>query len=146
MNKNWVFGAALVLVVLAIGGWFLLSSNKPLPQAPVQEVVSEPQAQTSTPEADLQEVLEIVVDGDEYSFSPPKLTLQKGQKVRLVFNNKGSLPHNLTIDKLNLATKTVGREQSDTLEFTPDQEGVFEIYCSIGNHKASGMVGEVSVE
>ena len=34
----------------------------------------------------------------------------------------------------------------EVLEFTADKAGSFEYYCSVGEHKAMGMVGTLKVE
>lgn len=99
-----------------------------------------PSATNTTP------VREIEVSGNEYSFSPASITVQKGEKVRIIFTNKGALPHNLVIDELGISTKTVVSGQSDSIEFVAESGVSLNFYCSIGNHKNLGMQGEIKVE
>ena len=88
---------------------------------------------------------EIVVEGSNYKFSPSNFTVKKGEKLRILFKNKGGM-HDVRIDSLNIATATISDGQEDFVEFTPDKTGAYEYYCSIGNHKMMGMVGTMSVE
>lgn len=88
---------------------------------------------------------EIVVEGSNYAFSPSTVTVKKGEKVRILFKNKGGM-HDFRIDALNIATAIVQDGQEDFVEFTPDKIGTYEYSCSIGNHKAMGMKGTMTVE
>lgn len=88
---------------------------------------------------------EIVVVGSNYTFSPNKITIKKGEKTRIVFKNSDGT-HDFRIDELNIAIPTIGSGAEDFVEFTPDKTGSFEFYCSIGNHRAMGMKGTIVVE
>ena len=70
---------------------------------------------------------------------------EKKEKVKLTFVNKGKLPHNLAIDELSVLTDTIPAGKSTMTEFTANQTGSFTAYCSVGNHRALGMEGEVEV-
>jgi plastocyanin len=109
-----------------------------------------PSAATPTPLAeekgeDIPEK-EITIQANEYSFFPNSFTVQKGQKVKLTFKNMGATAHNLVIDELDVATKTIGTGQSDIVEFVPDKEGTFTFYCKVGGHRDLGMEGEIEVK
>lgn len=54
--------------------------------------------------------------------------------------------HDFVIDELNVKTKIVKDGESETVEFTPDQTGTFEFYCSVGQHRQMGMKGTLIVE
>lgn len=88
----------------------------------------------------------IAVSGDEYSFSPSSITVNKGEKVKVVFTNVGQNRHNWVIGGLNLSTRAIGSNETDTLEFTADATGSYEIFCSIAGHKEAGMVGSLTVK
>ncbi len=88
----------------------------------------------------------IAITGDEYSFSPSSLTVNKGEKVKIVFTNIGQNRHNWVIGGLNLSTRAIGGGESDTLEFTAEASGIYEVFCSIAGHKEAGMVGSLTVE
>jgi len=92
------------------------------------------------------EVKEVLVEGQEYSYSPSAIAVKKGEKVLLTFKNTGKLAHNLTIDSLGVTTRTIPGGQSDSVEFTAGESGTFSFFCSIGNHKSMGMEGEMKVE
>ncbi len=54
--------------------------------------------------------------------------------------------HDLVIDEFNARTAQLQTGQSEIIEFVADQSGEFEYYCSIGSHRAMGMVGKLIVE
>lgn len=94
----------------------------------------------------MSEVRQIKVSGGDFSFTPSTLSVKSGEKVRIIFQNRGKFPHNLTIDKLGVATKTISPGQTDSLELTADQTGSFVMYCSVDAHRQKGMEGTVQVQ
>lgn len=149
MSRNTTIGLVVVILLILLG-WYFIQSQKGVglypATTPKTDVVQPTENPTATSEAQPEAIKEIMVEGSEFKFSPASLTLKVGEKVRIIFQNKGSLPHNLTIDQLGVATKTIGSGAKDTIEFTATKDGTFTMYCSVGNHRARGMEGPVSVQ
>lgn len=146
-SKNLWIGIGVLIAVVLIGGYLLVGRGK---TSNLQTPTPTPKAQaldSQTPAFEVSgEIQEIQVEGNEYSFTPKSLTLAKGDKVMLTFNNTGRLPHNFTIDELGVATKTISGGETDSIEFTVTKSGTFESYCGVGGHRSLGMEGEVKVE
>jgi plastocyanin len=88
---------------------------------------------------------EVVVNGSNFQFSPTAITVKKGEKTRILFKNTGGM-HDFVVDELNIRTAVIGSNTEDFVEFTPDKTGSFEFYCSVGNHRAMGMKGTITVQ
>lgn len=155
-NKGiWIIVGIFVATIL-IAGYFLVGPGKPSPRTTPQPLtkVDENFQTFAPPGSEVEEeasnkadiAREVKVKGNEFSFSPQTLTVNKGEKIRMTFENKGSLSHDLTIDELGVSTATVIVGQEDTIEFTVEDVGTYTFYCSIGNHKELGMEGELIVE
>lgn len=95
--------------------------------------------------AEKEAIREIAVTARSFSFSPATITVKKGETVRLTLKNTGGL-HDLRIDEFKAATKQLQAGEEETIEFIADKTGTFEYYCSVGNHRAMGMVGKLIVE
>lgn len=146
MNRRLLLGSVGILIGIAVVAVLMVNgAKKPATSTASPNTQSSPQKEVSTPEAN-SVVKEITVTGNEYSYSPNSLTLQKGEQIKLSFKNAGNLPHNLLIDELGVATKTVKGGDSDTVTFTADKSGTFKFYCSVGNHRAQGMEGMTTVK
>ncbi|HEY4528544.1 MAG TPA: cupredoxin domain-containing protein [Candidatus Paceibacterota bacterium] len=100
------------------------------------------QVATSTP---TQNVKEFVVVGKNFSFSPTKIEVNKGDIVHITFKNEGG-NHDLVVDGYNIRTKVLPSGQSETIEFVADKSGSFEYYCSVGTHRQMGMKGTLMVK
>lgn len=150
MSRNLVI-TLVVVVVLVVIGWYLMNRSQktavtPSPEAtPMASNSASPKASASD-SAMMGKMTELKVSGGDFSFTPSNLSVKAGEKVMITFQNNGKFPHNLTIDKLGIATKTIGPGQSDTVEFTPDQKGTFAIYCSVDAHRQKGMEGTIQVQ
>uniref|UniRef100_A0A831Z2D1 EfeO-type cupredoxin-like domain-containing protein n=1 Tax=candidate division WWE3 bacterium TaxID=2053526 RepID=A0A831Z2D1_UNCKA len=91
-------------------------------------------------------VTEVKIAGDEYSFTPATITVEKGKTVRLTFKNTGNVSHTWTIDELNADSGLVSPGASKTVEFDAGKAGTYKIYCAVPGHEESGMVGTLEVE
>lgn len=90
------------------------------------------------------EVITYTVTGGNFYFEPQTLTANKGDKIKIVFNNVEGT-HDWVLDEFQAETDIIQTGQTAIVEFTADESGIFEYYCSIGNHKAMGMVGTLIV-
>ena len=139
-----VFVGAVLLVFLLLRGGYQAPTTQQVP-APgatgVEEMVVTPDAEETAGE-----VREITVSGSEYSFSPSSITVGEGERIRLTFKNTGNLPHNLTVEGLGIATRTISGGATNTVEFVVEESGTYTTFCSVGNHRSLGMEGELSVE
>lgn len=135
MNK--IILIIVIVLVVIIGGYFLS-----LTSTPTTTEVGAPEGQG----ASALEVKEITVVGTEFAFSPSLITVQAGEKVKLIFKNEGRASHNLVIEGLEVSTKTIGGGQTDTVEFTAPASGTFTFFCSIPGHRSSGMEGSLKIE
>ncbi|KKS22075.1 MAG: Plastocyanin, partial [Candidatus Roizmanbacteria bacterium GW2011_GWC2_41_7] len=54
--------------------------------------------------------------------------------------------HDFNLDEFNVDGTVVKEGESTMVEFVADQAGDFEYYCSVGQHRANGMVGTLTVE
>jgi plastocyanin len=90
-------------------------------------------------------VKEFTVSGSNFKFEPASLKVNKGDKVKITFKNTGGF-HDFVIDELDVATKQIQSGQEEVVEFTADEVGMFEYYCSVGNHRAQGMKGTLTVQ
>lgn len=88
---------------------------------------------------------EIIVEGSNYSFTPNKITVKKGEKTRVVFKNKDGI-HDFRVDELGIMTAAVRSGEEDFVEFTPQKTGQFEFYCSVDGHRQMGMIGTLVVQ
>ena len=150
-SKKGLLIVVVLVVVLGLGGYLVLSGQKKTQENSSPEVTEGQEGFAATSE-DLQKsgvsesAIEVSVEGNEYSFSPESLSLNKGERVRLTFKNTGKLPHNLTIEGLGISSKTISGGASDTIEFTATEAGIFNFYCSVGNHRGLGMEGSLEVK
>ena len=96
----------------------------------------------------------VVVEGDEYSFKPGKITVRAATgsagnvPVRFELRNVGSLPHDINVrrgDEELGGVKAVGGDKTSRgeVKLAP---GDYEIYCSIGDHADLGMTGDLKIE
>ena len=89
--------------------------------------------------------VEIKVTARRFEFDPPKITVQKGQPVRLVITAE-DVEHGFAIKEFNVDVK-IKAKQTRIVEFTPDRSGRFRFYCSVycgDGHEE--MLGELVVE
>ena len=144
MRNIWI----AVAVILIAGGvlWIAAKSKENTPTA--QVVNSTPQESaapivTASPSAAMKE---INVKGSEFAFEPASITLTQGEKVKVTFDNIGKFPHNLVISDLNVATKTIQPNETDTIEFTTDKSGTFNMVCTVDAHEQKGMKGTLIIQ
>jgi len=97
------------------------------------------------PQADSGASVEITVNAKEFVFDPKDVTVRVGQKVTFVFENKGIITHNLTIEGLGIQSKTIHPKESDRVTFTPEKAGEYRIRCMVPGHMEAGMVGTLTV-
>jgi plastocyanin len=144
MNKTYVLVLVLVLVVL--GGWyFIIGKQVEAPKAVSDEESRVVQGNSVIDTTVKGEVREFVVSGQNFSFTPSVITVKKGDKVKITFNNTQGF-HDFKIDEYGVASKQSKSPTAEVLEFTADKAGSFEYYCSVGSHRAMGMKGTLKVE
>lgn len=145
---------ALVLAIIIIGGGgYLLIQNKETSHTDEQnhmeeggsyEDVMEKKDGDAMMEASAADVT-FDLTGKNFSFSEKEIRVKKGQKVTVNFTSESGF-HDWIVDEFNAATDRVNSGGSSSVTFVADQEGEFEYYCSVGSHRALGMVGTLIVE
>lgn len=91
------------------------------------------------------EVKVVKIEAGSFYYNPKEIRVKKGQKVRIELTGKDMM-HDFMIDELNVKSERVTPGQTVTVEFTADQAGEFEYYCSVGQHRTQGQVGTLIVE
>lgn len=82
--------------------------------------------------------------GTELLFDPVQVAVRAGVDVRLTFENRSTVPHNLTFEApINAGTSTVvAAGASETLTFTAPDPGQYPFICTLH----PGMDGTLIVE
>lgn len=120
----------VIAIVVIIGGLYYANNNKPEPT----ETTKSASSASDT----------IIIEGGMFYFEPNEIRVKKGETVKITFNNKGGL-HDFVLEKFNVRTKVIKAGEAEVIEFTPNELGEFEFYCSVGNHRQQGMVGKLIV-
>lgn len=105
----------------------------------VPEGYNQPVTDTAAP------VKSFTVSGQNFSFTPNAITVNKGDHVKITFTNAGGF-HNLRLDEFKVSTDTIKTGESQTIDFIADQAGTFQYYCSVGTHRQMGMWGTLTVK
>lgn len=134
---------AALLAISACGGGASPSST---PAAPPRTNPSptDSAASTSAPSGEIVEITVGTDTGADLKFDPAEVTVQAGADIRVTFENRASVPHNLTFQgPPNVATATiVAAGASETLEFMAPDAGEYAFVCTIH----PGMGGTLVVE
>ena len=88
----------------------------------------------------------VMVGEVEYKIELPKTTFAPG-KYTFEVENKGTIPHNLTITGPGIskeATPDISAGSSSSVSVKLER-GTYDFYCSIPGHKAQGMDQKVTV-
>ncbi len=90
------------------------------------------------------EIKQIEISSSNFKFEPEGFAVNVGDTVTVSINNKEGF-HDFTIDELDVKSKTLQAGESDQITFVASKKGTFQFYCSIGQHRAMGMVGVIQV-
>lgn len=101
--------------------------------SPAEEPAVDPNAQV------------FVVKGVNYGYDVKEIRVKKGDTVTIQFESTDGF-HDLKIDEFNAATQKVQPGTPTSVTFVADEAGTFEYYCSVGEHRAHGMIGNLIVE
>lgn len=137
--KIQTMGIIIVLILLGVLAIMFFQKQ------PVQQMVTEPFPSPMVSVEPTPVVMTFSVEGTPYSFTPDEIKVKRGDLVRIEFTSVNGL-HDWVIDEYNARTAQLNTGQSETIEFIADKTGTFEYYCSVGNHRQMGMVGNLIVE
>lgn len=160
MNKTVMIAVGLVAVVAIVGaGAFFMMKKGSTPKTAVgsettpavmqESPTSVPQTSPATDEGSMQtntaNTKKFTVEGSNFKFVPATLKVKKGDNVEITFKNTGGT-HDFMIDEFSVATNKIADGEEETVTFVADKTGKFNYYCSVGNHRAMGMQGVLTVE
>ncbi len=153
---------AIVVLVLIVLGFWVWGMNGKQTQAPsvssTTETTPAPSAGTpATTDSNTSAnanvnvsigttpVKEFTVTGQNFSFTPSTITVNKGDKVKITFKNTSGF-HDFKIDEFGVAAPQAKSPNTSVLEFTANKTGSFQYYCSVGSHRSMGMWGTLTVK
>ncbi|MSU44772.1 hypothetical protein EXS45_01140 [Candidatus Nomurabacteria bacterium] len=144
--KNIYITIVVVIITSIVGAVFIFGKGKNV-EAPVGEIQQEIPKSPSTTKNIITTpaIKEFIVSGKNFSFTPTLLTVSKGDRVKIIFQNSAGF-HDFVIDEYWVATKQAQSPTTEVLEFTADKVGSFEYYCSVGSHRKMGMKGTLIVQ
>ncbi|MBV9210067.1 MAG: cupredoxin domain-containing protein [Acidobacteria bacterium] len=79
--------------------------------------------------AEQQPVVEIHITAKKFSFVPQTITVQKGQRVKLIVTS-ADVEHGFAVKELRIHER-IEAGQTKSIIFTPEEVGRFRIYCSV---------------
>ena len=86
------------------------------------------------------------ISGVNFAFDVEEMRVKKGDTVTVNFTSESGF-HDWVVDEFDAATAQVkDGEGTTSVTFVADQTGEFEYYCSVGQHRAQGMIGTLIVE
>ncbi len=85
------------------------------------------------------------IKGINYGFDVKEIKVKKGDTVTIQFESTDGF-HDWKVDAFEAATERVQPGTPTSVTFVADEAGTFEYYCSVGQHRAHGMVGKLIVE
>lgn len=158
MDKKILLGGIILVLLIAGGAYFMFgkASDGDSMMTEIQEMSGNNSGETdnntqtqmtdnSSTEGQMVDGVRVfTVNGSNFKFEPGVMNVKKGDKVKVVFKNTDGF-HDLVIETYNLRTKQIGGGTEDSFEFTADQTGSFEFYCSVGQHRQMGMKGTLVV-
>jgi nitrite reductase (NO-forming) len=131
-------GAVALIGIAALA--FACAPSVMTPAAPA----TGPTRPAATPAPVQRSRADVRLTATEFAFSQPTLQVEPGQPVHLTLDNRGSIEHNLHVDGSS-ATLDARAGQSVAADFSFDQPGEFNFFCSIPGHKEAGMQGKLIV-
>lgn len=139
-NKTiWII---IVILVVAIGGYFLFSGGY---QAPSPDLAQDEISNKETSEQTEAEVKEFNITAKKWEFDPGTITVNKGDTVKLHIKSI-DVSHGFGLSAFGINEQLDPGETVD-IEFTADKTGTFTFACSVfcgSGH--SGMKGQLIVE
>ena len=91
------------------------------------------------------ENLALAADPSALKFDKSELTAPAG-KVTITLDNPADIPHNVVIDAPGAKPgDTVGKGQ-ESVASADLKAGEYAYFCAVGNHRAAGMEGKLTVE
>ncbi len=150
-KKNIVLPAIAVVAIIVGGFLFMSKTNKntDIPSSldtPISATPDESmQESTGSANATSGNIRQFTIEGNNFAFDTKTITVNKGDVVKIILNNTEGR-HDLVIDEFNVSTQVLTAGQTDEVQFIADTAGSFEYYCSIEDHRAMGMVGQLIVK
>ena len=149
----------IIIVILLGGGWYFYNQSNTAGSQYADAMMEENHESDTMMEEDgammekdggamMEEGVNSVsfdVTGNNFAFSQTEIRVKKGDKVTINFTSTGGF-HDWVVDQFFAATDRVNEGGSSSVTFVADETGSFEYYCSVGNHRAQGMVGTLIVE
>lgn len=91
------------------------------------------------------EQVTIDMTGSNYEYDVEEIRVQEGDTVTVNFTSSEGF-HDFVVDAFDAQTERVNVGEQTSVTFVADTAGTYEYYCSVGNHRAQGMVGTLIVE
>jgi plastocyanin len=145
MRRTAVLAAVAALVFAACGGNDEPAAT-PAPTEAATEAPTEAPTQAAAEDSGGNSTLKIAADpGGAKAFTETELTADAG-KVTIEFANESQLPHAVEIEGNGVEEETETVTGADAPPITVDlKPGVYTFYCPVGDHRAEGMEGKLTV-
>lgn len=85
------------------------------------------------------------IDSFSFGYSETEIRVKKGDTVTINLTNSDGF-HDWVVDEFSVATDKIKKGEKTSVTFVASEAGTFEYYCSVGSHRAQGMVGKLIVE
>lgn len=156
MNNKKFFAIAIVVVLVLIIGVFALQLIYKKAQPNMYEgtdALNESDVLKMLPEVaslEPENVNNIIVEANQFTFSPSQITVFSGETVRITLRNLGTVRHNLELECPGLEIKTRFLEpgEEDSIEFTANWESGTrcDYYCTVPGYREQGMEGSLIIQ
>lgn len=159
-NSNMkVMGGILLLIIVLVGGFiYMRSRDVKEVESQSSEMVQEDMAQQGSgveagADTEMKETTEsastdmqtITVEAGGFYYKPNVIKAKVGEKIKIVMTSKDMM-HDFVIDELGVKLPITKSGETKEVEFTASKAGTFEFYCSVGQHRKNGQVGQLIVE
>lgn len=145
-KMNMPLMAAGTVIALILLGLFVFRASQEGKNVPESVKTGSPSAAKTAVSFPLtKDTLSISMDAGSFFYSIKEIRVKKGQKIKIVLNSKDAM-HDFVIDEFGVKMPLTKEGQANTVELTADKAGVFEYYCSVGQHRKNGQVGKLIVE
>jgi cytochrome c oxidase subunit 2 len=96
-------------------------------------------------DADLPQNVSFDVIGTNFDYDLKEIRVSEGDTVTINFRSQDGY-HDWVVDEFDAATTKVQTGEMTSVTFVAGEAGSYEYYCSVGSHRANGMVGTLIVE